>query len=228
MIIERLNKVDSTNEYVKKFIKKRQNVVVVAKEQSGGKGTKGRSFISEKGGLYFTNLVFHQNLKASCSWQIMAGTALAVVKTLLAYGVKSQIKWPNDILVNGKKICGILITNAFSGEFVDYSIVGVGLNVNNPISDEIKDIATSIKQVTNKELDLEGVLLTLIMNLNYNNVELNDYKKFSAVLGKQITVIRGNKTFKDTPVDILPNGGLLLQSGEILYAGELDLKIKTE
>ena len=225
MRIERLKKIQSTNEYVKKFIKKREDVIVVADEQSAGMGTKGRSFISEKGGLYFTKLSFHNNFLASNSWQIMAGAALAVVKTLLAFGIDAKIKWPNDIIVNGKKICGILITNSFCGQNVDYSIVGIGLNVNNQIASEIQDIATSMKEALGDEVNLESVFLTLTLNLS-SCADLNEYRAYSAVIGKKLTVIRGENSFESLAEDILPNGALKLSNGELLYAGELNLKIK--
>ncbi|MBR3863940.1 MAG: biotin--[Clostridia bacterium] len=225
MRIERLKKTNSTNEYVKKFIKNKEDVIVVADEQTGGMGTKGRSFISEKGGLYFTKLSFYNNFPASESWQIMAGAALAVVKTLLAFGIQAKIKWPNDIIVNGKKICGILISNSFCSQNIDYSIVGIGLNVNNEIAEEIKDIAISTKQVLGKELDIESLLLTLSLNLSAK-ADINEYRAYSAVIGKKLTVIRGENIFESVAVDILPDGALKLENGELLYAGELNLKIK--
>ena len=225
MRIERLKKTQSTNEYVKKFIKKREDVIVVADEQTGGMGTKGRSFISEKGGLYFTKLSFYNDFPASDSWQIMAGAALAVVKTLMAFGIEAKIKCPNDVIVNGKKICGNLISNSFCSRNIDYSIVGIGLNVNNEIAEEIKDIAISTKQVLGKELDIESVLLTLSLNLS-SRADINEYRAYSAVIGKKLTVIRGENSFESVAKDILPDGALKLANGELLYAGELNLKIK--
>lgn len=224
MIIEHIKQTESTNEYVKKFIKKRENALVRADFQTAGKGTKGRSFISEEGGLYVSKLTFYQNLLAQNAWSIMIDSAMAVVKTLLAYGIDAKIKWPNDIVVNGKKICGILITNTFKGEFVDYSIVGIGINVNNQLHESISDIATSVKQVIGREIDLDNFFLTFMMN--YSSCEKwEDYKKYNLVIGKKIKIIRGEEIFEEVAKDILPNGALLLESGEILYAGEINLKI---
>ena len=104
MIIEHLKKTDSTNEYIKKYLKKRQDALVRADFQTAGKGTKGRSFISEKGGLYVSKLTFYKNLMVKDAWSIMVDNAMAVVKTLIAFGVEPKIKWPNDIIVNDKKI----------------------------------------------------------------------------------------------------------------------------
>ena len=224
MIIEHLKQVDSTNEYIKKYIKKRADAIVYADFQTAGKGTKGRSFISDNGGLYLSKLTFYSNLLASNSWSIMTDTAMAVVKTLLAFGVDAQIKWPNDIIANGKKICGILTQNAFCGERVDYSLVGIGINLNNDIAKEIEDIAISVKQITGKDCDRESFFLSLMLNLSSPS-SLEEYKAFSLVLGKQITVVRGDESFECLAEDILSDGGLKLSNGETLYAGEVGLKV---
>ena len=224
MIIEHLAKVDSTNEYIKKYLKKRKDALVRADEQTAGKGTKGRSFISQKGGLYLSKLTFHEGLAVKDAWSIMVDSAMAVVKTLLAFNVEPQIKWPNDIWVNGKKICGILIQNGFCGDMVDYSLVGIGINVNNEIADEIKDIAISLKQALGKEISVESFFLSLMLNF-VSGSSIEDYKKFSAVLGKKITVTKGDVVYEAVAEDILNNGALKLSSGELLYAGEVGLKV---
>ncbi len=224
MIIEHLAKVDSTNEYIKKYLKKRKDALVRADEQTAGKGTKGRSFISQKGGLYLSKLTFHEGLAVKDAWSIMVDSAMAVVKTLLAFNVEPQIKWPNDIWVNGKKICGILIQNGFCGDMVDYSLVGIGINVNNEIADEIKDIAISLKQALGKEISVESFFLSLMLNF-VSGSSIEDYKKFSAVLGKKITVTKGDIVYEAVAEDILNNGALKLTNGELLYAGEVGLKV---
>ena len=105
-----LKKTSSTNDYVKKYIKGGEDVAVFSYEQTGGKGTKGRSFSSEKGGVYLSVLKFKHALSAANSYRIIADTAVAVVKTLAAFGIDAGIKWPNDVLVDGKKICGRIKT----------------------------------------------------------------------------------------------------------------------
>lgn len=225
MIIEKLETVDSTNKYIEKYIKGGENAVVCAAEQSGGMGTKGRSFCSEKGGLYVSRLVFFENLNAKDCYKININAAMAVVKTLLAYGIKSQIKWPNDILVNGKKICGILIKNTISGNKIAYSVIGTGINVNNELPDELKETATSMKKILGKEFDLNGVFLTFNLNSAIPS-SIEEYKKYSAVIGKEITVVRGEKSYKAVCRDILPDGRLELCDGELLSSAEINLKIK--
>ena len=121
--------IDSTNTYLKKLKRPKEDTLIIAKKQTGGRGTKGRSFICEEGGVYMSLLKLYP-CKAEESFSIMMNSAVAVVNTLSAFDIKAKIKWPNDIIVNGKKICGILIENVFEGEDVAKSIVGIGLNVN--------------------------------------------------------------------------------------------------
>lgn len=227
MIIEVLKTVDSTNLYAQKFVKKRRDAIVRAEVQTKGAGTKGRSFISEKGGIYLTKVKFYDLLPASNAFCIMINSAMAVVNTLSAYGINAGIKWPNDIIVNGKKICGILIKNCFCGDLVDYSVVGIGLNVNNEIADEISQIATSMSKVLGKQIDEEGVFFTLMHNLN-QTFSFDEYKKASLLIGKKVEIVRGENRFFDTVKDVLPDGRLSLGGGELLSAGEIDLKILSQ
>ena len=103
-------------------------------------------------------------------------------------------------------------------------MVGIGVNVNNEIADEIKDIAISLKQALGKEISVESFFLSLMLNF-VSGSSIEDYKKFSAVLGKKITVTKGDIVYEAVAEDILNNGALKLSSGELLYAGEVGLKV---
>ncbi len=228
MQIIKLKKTRSTQDYIKKLVKKQRNtredLFVVSAQQTGGKGTKGRSFSSNKGGVYLSYLHFHTGKKASCAFEINKTTSLAVIKTLLAFGVKAGIKWPNDIYVNGKKICGMLIENTLVGEYLDYSIIGIGLNVNNVLEEELAPIATTINMVTGKEANLESVLFTLIYNLQ-NPEKVSLYDDYLLFLGQRISVIsRDGTTFTDIIDGVLEDGRLLLKSGKILTAEEISIR----
>ncbi len=214
--------IDSTNTYLKKLKKPNEDTLIIAKKQTGGRGTKGRSFICEEGGVYMSLLKLYP-CKAEESFSIMMNSAVAVVKTLSAFDIKAKIKWPNDIIVNGKKICGILIENVFEGEYVSRSIVGIGLNVNNPIADEIKDIAISTKEVLTKELPVETVVATLAYNL-YQPTTYEEYKKHLLYIGEEVTIITQKSTYKALIDDILPNGNLKTREGEILSSAEISIR----
>ena len=214
--------IDSTNTYLKNLKKPKEDTLIIAKKQTGGRGTKGRSFICEEGGVYLSLLKLNP-CKAEESFSIMMNSAVAVVKTLSAFDIKAKIKWPNDIIVNGKKICGILIENVFEGDDVVRSIVGIGLNVNNPLASEIKDIAISTKEVLQKELSVATVIATLVFNL-YQQTTFEEYKKLLLYLGEEVTIITQKSTYKALIDDILPNGNIKTSQGEILSSAEITIR----
>ena len=214
--------IDSTNTYLKKIKNPCEDTLIIAKKQTGGRGTKGRSFICDEGGVYLSLLRLNP-CKAKDSFSIMMSSAVAVVNTLHAFDVKAKIKWPNDIIVNGKKICGILIENVFEGDEVARSIVGIGLNVNNHIAEEIKDIAISTKEVLGKELSLGSVIATLAFNL-YQPTSYEEYKKHLLYLGEEVNLITSNSTSKAIIEDVLPNGNLKTSQGEVLASAEISLR----
>ena len=216
------DKIGSTNDYLKKLKNPKEDVFVIAKTQDGGRGTKGRSFICEEGGVYVSLLKLNP-CKAQDSFSIMMNSAVAVVKTLHAFDIKAKIKWPNDIIVNGKKICGILIENVFEGDMVAKSIIGIGLNVNNPIAKEIEDIAISCKNVLGKELNVSTVWATLNFNL-YQQTTYEEYKKRLLYLGEEVTIIDQKSAYKAFIDDVLPDGRLKLKNGEVFSSAEITLR----
>ncbi len=220
MKIYRMKKVESTNDEVRKYVGG-DNTIVVAEEQTAGRGTKGRSFSSGVGGIYLSIYKKYNGLKASDSFKIMIDASMAVVKTMIAFGVDAKIKWPNDIYVNGKKICGMLIENVLCGDCVAYSVIGIGININNDLPDELKGIATSLKQ-EGFAVDFESVLSTLIFNLSgQSNIE--DYIRYSLVIGKKLTVTQGDKTFECVASGIDERGALILSDGRKLNSAEVKI-----
>ena len=211
----------STNEYAEThdFL---EDTAIIAREQTGGKGTKGRSFSSLKGGVYLS-LVRLMPCNAADSFSVMVASCMAVVKTLESYGVKAQIKWANDVFVNGKKICGILIKNIFEGDYVKKSITGIGVNVNNEIPPELQSIAINLKSLIGK-VDTDEFSQKLIENL-YKHYSIDEYRSYNMVLGRRITVIDGEKTYAATASDISPNGNLVLSDGKILSHGEVTIRL---
>ncbi len=215
-------KISSTNDYLKKLKKPLEDTAIIAKRQTGGRGTKGRSFICDEGGAYFSLLKLYP-CQAKDSFQIMENSALSVVKALKAFGVSAKIKWPNDIIVNGKKICGILIENVFEGEYVSRSVIGIGINVNNQIAGEIKDIAISVKEVLNKEIDEKALIATVLYNL-YLPLNHEEYVKNLLYIGEEVTIITNKSTYKSIIEQILPNGNAKLIDGTELSSAEITIR----
>ena len=198
-----------------------EDTAIIAREQTGGKGTKGRSFSSPRGGVYLS-LVRYYTCKAENSFSLMIASCMAVVKTLELYGVSAGVKWPNDVFLNGKKICGILIKNSFEGENVKKSITGIGVNVNNDIPKDLADIAINLKSVVG-EVDIDEFYKRLIENL-YADYSVDEYRSRNIVLSKEITVIKNGESRKAVAEDIAADGSLVLKGGERLFYGEVTIR----
>lgn len=148
--IEVLYEIDSTNEFLKRNYKSfHDGAIVVAIKQTAGKGRMGRSWYSPEGGLWYSVLFkpkIHINLHVYTKI-----FSIAIVEVLRKLKIKAYIKWPNDIYYNGKKLCGILSEAVSVNDRVVAIIVGIGLNVNNDIPEELKNVAVSIKDILRKK-----------------------------------------------------------------------------
>ncbi len=223
MKIIELEVTESTNDEVKKYWDLGEDIAVFARRQTGGRGTKGRSFASPEGGIYISFIKHYRGLKAEKAYEVTEDISLSVALTLRAFGVKAEIKWPNDVYVGKKKICGMLTQNEIKNGYVEKTLCGVGINVNNDLPIELDGIATSLKKELGREVDLKSVLFTLVYNLEkFQNVEL--YPSFSCVVGKKVKVFEPQKEAYEEKVDeILPDGRLKLANGKILSVAEIKL-----
>ena len=163
-----LKTVDSTNNYIANLISSGEiqpNTAVLAEQQLNGKGQRAAVWESE-GGKNLTASLYMQPKQllisnAFCLSMLVATTLCRYVRNL---GIDAQIKWPNDLLVNKKKIAGILIENQLQGEFVHSSIIGIGLNVNQ--TNFSLPQATSIINETGKNLNIQEVGIDLFTQLS--------------------------------------------------------------
>ena len=226
--IEYFDEIVSTNEYVKLKRGEGRDFIAVAKRQTGGRGTKGRSFISEVGGVYLSRLCFPQQLLAKDAFSIMAGAAVAVCKTLSRFRLQPVIKWANDIYVNDKKICGILIENVFSGNLVRSSIVGIGLNVCNELPNELLPIATTMQQAAGKKFSVDEVCSVLIEELS-KQYSMEEYQAYLGYMGRVAQLIMNDESIPATLVCVDDEGGLVVDiegQRRRLSAAEVSLKLE--
>lgn len=225
----------STNDLLKQkaICGAKEGTVVLALSQSGGKGRKGRSFISEKGGIYLSILVRPRNLSFDTTL-ITSATAVAVSKAIEEISdKKTDIKWVNDILINGKKVCGILCESGICGSD-SFVVVGIGINVfkpENDFDDEIKDIAACVFENEDEEI-LTKLTAKVIDNFfkEYNTIDnlafLDEYRKRSVCLCKEISVY--GKTAKALEIDDKCRLKVEYADGkqEYLSTGEISIKLK--
>ncbi len=222
-----VDEIPSTNDYAKAQKKGGEDLFIVAKRQSGGRGTKGRSFSSLEGGVYLSMLRFYEDFPAKNAFWIMCGGAVAVCETLAAYGLQPKIKWPNDIFVNGKKICGILIENTFSGGNISSSVVGVGLNVCNPLPEELKEIATSMLLEGVESFSVEEVTARLIEAL-LQPCSMEKYAAYLGFIGREVKLLLGEEVLPATLLGVDNEGRLRVRTknGERIFSSaEVSVRI---
>jgi BirA family biotin operon repressor/biotin-[acetyl-CoA-carboxylase] ligase len=157
----------------------------------------------------------------------MAGAAVAVCETLRFYGVKPTIKWANDVFVDGKKICGILIENTLSGSKISSSIVGVGLNVNTTFQGELAPIATSMFLATGKTFSVEEVTEKLVEEL-FKVHTMDDYRAYLGLMGERVTLLLGDERVPATLLSVDDAGRLVAEiDGErrVFSSAEVSVRI---
>lgn len=172
MDIIKLNATPSTNDYLKKKCSTQpvENfTVVTAENQTQGKGQRGNVWQSESGkNLTFSVLVKGLFRSGSSVFDLNIAVSLSIIEVLESHKIpKLNIKWPNDILSDGKKIGGILIENTISGQQSVSSIIGIGLNVNQTDFNDFPK-ASSLKNSTQKEFDRDEIMLNIVQKIKEN------------------------------------------------------------
>lgn len=183
MNLIKLSAIDSTNSYLKQLAKETQlqdETVVHANNQLSGRGQMGNGWLSRQGqSLTFSVFKAFEKLQIEQQFMISMTVSLAIIEALKSLGIpKMAIKWPNDILSANKKIGGVLIENVLEDSFVKYSIIGIGLNVNETDFPNLPQ-ASSLKLETGKNFQLEEVLDRLVKSVfnNLNNLSAKDFSE---------------------------------------------------
>lgn len=239
-----LEQVDSTNDEARRRAASGApgGLAVIAGEQTGGKGRRGRVFQSLPGkGLYLTALLRPTVTPAQVS-QITAWTAVAVCRAVDALtGLQCGIKWTNDIILDGKKLCGILTELGIEGEsgFLDYVAVGIGINVSQTAEDfgpELADIATSLGQYLEhppRRAEVAAALLAELDRLcedfpDQKKPWLEEYRRRCLTVGREVRVLHPGGELRATALGVEDDFSLRVGRAdggeEIISAGEVSVR----
>ena len=213
----------STMDTAKKIAKETasEGTVVIAETQTAGRGRQGRAWLSPEGSLAVSVI-----LKPSLDNlpQLVMIASLAVVRAInKAASLETQIKWPNDVLIKGKKVCGILIESEVKGEKVNFAIIGMGINVNfNPLDfPEISEIATSLSHEIAAEISRTELISALLFELEQLYLQAQAgapiYREWQAsmdTLGKWIQVRTGNTVEQGKAEAVNEHGNLILRRSD--------------
>ena len=234
--------VDSTNLVLRKLASEGapEGTVVIAAEQTGGRGRKGRSFYSPQGTGVYVSLLLKPKIAPDDATLITTTAAVAVCGAVEALsGETASIKWVNDVFLRDKKVCGILTEGSFdmeSGQF-EYAILGTGINVYEPAGGfppEIREIAGSV--LTSPAPDAKNRMIAAYLNrflALYSDLggeeTITEYRRRSFVLGKPITVIAADRQTPARALDVDKKCRLLVEyadgTRETLSSGEISVKL---
>jgi len=227
--------IDSTNLYAKKLIKDNieEGTVIISDIQKKGRGRKKRLWSSPVGGLWFS-IILYPKISSDRSMFIIMACSISIADAIVKItGLKPRVKWPNDILIKEKKICGILTEIETINSKINFSIVGIGLNVNNEIDENLKKTATSLYLETESELSNIKIFETILKNIDENYQYLinknYDYLKrkwlsHSDIINKKVKIKNEENSIIGKVIDVDQCGCIILETDKgkkIINYGDL-------
>ncbi len=235
----------STNTKAKEMADKGayEGTVIISEEQSGGRGRLGRQWTSPKYKGIWMSIILRPQVDPSEISKVTQVAAAAVVKAGLQMGYIFSVKWPNDIIMNDKKVCGIL--TEMSGELnqINYVVLGIGVNANldsNDFPDDLREKASSIKIESDRTVSRQELCANILNHFErlYDSFitdkqgleAIHICREKSILIGKEVSVIRGNDTFNALVLDLNPAGELVVRkkdgTEERLFSGEVSVRGK--
>tara|TARA_B100000767_G_scaffold93996_1_gene90399 strand:- start:562 stop:1287 length:726 start_codon:yes stop_codon:yes gene_type:complete len=227
-----LKEVDSTNTYtisLKNTTVFKDGLVVSADFQTAGKGQRGSYWESENGKNILLTAVFELDLKLYNQFEISKIVAVSIVEFLEGLGLRALIKWPNDILIDKQKVAGVLIQNMITKNTIRYSVIGIGLNVNQLKFLDYNPTATSLKLKLDSEFVISDLRKELLKILGVNLVDFKNGKVFDELyhnhffMKDKIAVFESyNQKFNGIIKGVTANGLLQIETEDSLK--QFDLK----
>jgi len=213
----------STNLHAKELIQKNidEGTIVISDIQTKGRGRKNRDWFSPEGGLWFS-IILYPNIPIEYAMMITMTASISVVKAINELtGLSPFIKWPNDLLINGKKVCGILTELDAEMDRINHCIVGIGINVNNVIVKNLQNKADSIFNIYKSNISRVDLLRLFLKHFDKNYFRLlsNDFDYIrdlwfsnTDIVGRNVRLIGENSIVEGVIIDIDNSGALVLES----------------
>lgn len=210
-----------------------EGIVIIADEQTAGHGRLGRAWLSPPGSVS-VSVLLHPDI-AGLPYLIMIASLAAARGIEAETGLEARLKWPNDVLVNGRKVSGIIIETSLKGKAVDYAVMGIGININVDMSAfaEIAATATSLSAELGASVSRLGVVRRLLVELDglYKAPRPAVYEEWRSrldTLGRQVCVTSGDDTQYGRAESVAADGSLLLRRDDgrltTVLAGDVSLR----
>lgn len=239
--VYRFHSLASTNDLARELAMEDapEGTIVIAARQTAGRGRQGREWSSPLSEGLYLSVVLRPSITAAEATVITLAAAVAVHETLLAgYGLKCDIKWPNDVMAADRKICGILIESASEGNHLRYAILGIGINLlQKNFPEELEQTATSLFIETGRQITSEEILSALLTHLEDEyksaiNVPARVLERWaersSYAQGARVRISFGDRALCGITRGLTASGALVLEtdegSREIITAGEISLR----
>lgn len=198
-----------------------EGTITLCEEMSKGRGRLGREWIAGKGGLWFTLILRPQQINALQIIPLMVGVCVAEA-IYNVFNLNSTVKWPNDVLINEKKVAGILVEGKLEAYGVTYLLVGVGININNYLPESLRDHATSLKDLIGyplprtpllkKTLELIDEYYTYLLANDVKYV-INRWRRLNSTIGRKVRVhLINNVIIEGIAKDVDLDGSLCIES----------------
>lgn len=233
--------IDSTNQEAKRIaLNGVTSALVISEEQTKGKGRRGRAWVSNKGTGLYMSMLLRPTIKPTSASMLTLVAGLAVHRALNELtGIQNEIKWPNDIVMNGKKVCGILTEMSSEIDQINYVVIGIGLNIQSSKWDnDLLERATSINHELQKEVDRKQILVNIIKYFTqlyeqFTQTEsldfmINAYNQACINIDKHVQVEMNQEQLSGIVDKINAQGALILRlsSGELveIHSGEVSIR----
>ena len=202
-----------------------EGTLVIAESQTAGRGRLGRKWISPEGGIWLS-IILKPKMQPQYASRITLLAGVCVAKTIRGFGLPAKIKWPNDVLINGKKVCGILTEIGAEVDLIDYLIVGIGIDANvdtESFPEEIRDSSTSLKKETGKEINRVDFVRKLLeeFELLYLKFQkegftkiLEEWRNMSATIGEWVKISTQTHTIYGEAIGVDNEGALILETSD--------------
>jgi BirA family biotin operon repressor/biotin-[acetyl-CoA-carboxylase] ligase len=224
--IQYLKETESTNMIARGIAPSvEEGTVVIAELQTGGRGRLGRKWISPEGGIWLS-IIIKPKIQLMYASRITLLAGVAVAKIIRSYGLAARIKWPNDVLIDGKKICGILTEMEAEMDMIEYCVVGIGIDANvdtEAFPEDYRESSTSLK----KELGHEIVRVKFVQELLLEFDELyqkflkdrfssilEEWRNMSDTIGEWVKITTQSRTLYGEAIGIDSEGALIIETSD--------------
>lgn len=202
-----------------------EGTVVIAESQTGGRGRLGHKWISPEGGIWLS-VVLKPKMQPLYAARITLLAGVAVAKTIRSYGLPAKIKWPNDVLINDKKVCGILTEIGAEMDSIHYVVVGMGIDANvdtETFPEEFRDSSTSLKNELGSGINRVEFVQRLLSELESLYMEfqgegfssiMEDWRNMSATIGEWVKITTQTRAVYGEAVGVDSEGALIIETDE--------------